>query len=103
MLKGFSPHFSIAHTLIKGLCNVGKVEEACGLLNELLKHEEVPHISTWQEVILRIYEVDEMERLGSLLDDVMKVEIKPHTRIVEAGAALEEYLIKRIQAKSRKA
>uniref|UniRef100_A0A7C9A0A0 Pentacotripeptide-repeat region of PRORP domain-containing protein n=2 Tax=Opuntia streptacantha TaxID=393608 RepID=A0A7C9A0A0_OPUST len=104
MLKGFSPHFSIAHSLIKGLlCNVGKIEEACGVLDELLKHEDVPHISTWQEVIPRIYEVDGMERLGGLLDDVMKVEIKPHARIVEAGAALEEYLIKRIQAKSRKA
>ncbi|XP_021865710.2 pentatricopeptide repeat-containing protein At4g01400, mitochondrial [Spinacia oleracea] len=100
--KGCSPHFSITHSLIKGLCTVGRTEEASEVLGELLKHGEVPYIGTWQEVIPRICEVEEMEGLDGFLDEVIKVDIKPYTRIIEAGAALEEYLIKKIRANSGK-
>ncbi|KAL2893410.1 hypothetical protein RDABS01_009319 [Bienertia sinuspersici] len=100
--KDFSPHFSISHLLIKGLCNVGRIEEASEVLVQLLKHGEEPHLGTWEEVIPRICETEEMERLEILLDEVIKVDLTPHTRIVDAGAALEEYLIKKIKANSRK-
>ncbi|CAO2835386.1 unnamed protein product [Amaranthus hypochondriacus] len=100
--KGCSPHFSIIHSLIKGLCNVGRVEDASSVLGEVLKYGEAPYIGTWEEVIPRICEVEDVDRLDRVVNEVNKVELKPYTRIVEAGAALEEYLIKKIQAKYRK-
>ncbi|KAK9743228.1 hypothetical protein RND81_03G226300 [Saponaria officinalis] len=103
MLKGFSPHFSIAHGLITGLCNVGRVDDACEVLGELLSHGEIPHVGTWEEVVPKIFDVEEVDRLDQRLDEAMKGKITPHTRIVEAGVALEEYLINKIWAKSRNA
>ncbi|KAF7153055.1 hypothetical protein RHSIM_Rhsim01G0180400 [Rhododendron simsii] len=97
MSKGFSPHFSVFHAMIKGFCNVGKVEEACGLLGTMLNLGESPHVDTWMEIIPRICEVDEMVGMRSVLEEILKVEVTPHTRIVEAGAGLEEYLIRRIR------
>ncbi|KAG5566101.1 hypothetical protein RHGRI_001889 [Rhododendron griersonianum] len=101
MSKGFSPHFSVFHAMIKGFCNVGKVEEACGLLGTMLNLGESPHVDTWMEIIPRICEVDEMVRMRSVLEEILKVEVTPHTRIVEAGAGLEEYLIRRIRHSNR--
>ncbi|XP_057497046.1 pentatricopeptide repeat-containing protein At4g01400, mitochondrial [Actinidia eriantha] len=101
MSKGFSPHFSVFHALIKGFCNVGKIDEACGLLGEMLRHGEAPHVDSWVEIIPRICEVDETVRLGSVLEEVLKVELTPDTRLVEAAAGLEEYLIRRIRRRSR--
>uniref|UniRef100_A0A5B7BSM2 Putative conserved oligomeric Golgi complex subunit 4 n=1 Tax=Davidia involucrata TaxID=16924 RepID=A0A5B7BSM2_DAVIN len=100
--KGFSPHFSVFHALIKGFCNVGKIEEAGGVLGEMLRHGEAPHVDTWVEIIPRICHVDDMVRIGDKLEQVLKVEIKPDTRIVEAGVGLEEYLIRKTRARSRK-
>ncbi|KAM7509045.1 hypothetical protein LguiA_019498 [Lonicera macranthoides] len=100
MSKGFSPHFSVFHVLIKGFCNVGMIEEACGVLVEMLRNGEAPHIDTWVEIVTRVCEV-EIEKTGDLLKEVVKVEIKPDTRIVEVGSGLEEYLIKKIRARSR--
>ncbi|CAL5383216.1 unnamed protein product [Camellia sinensis] len=96
ILKGLSPHFSIFHALIIGFCNVGKVNEACGMLEEMLSHGEAPHVDTWVEIVPRICEVDETVGMGNLFEEVLKVEIMPDTRIVEAAAGLEEYLIRRI-------
>ncbi|THG16195.1 hypothetical protein TEA_000645 [Camellia sinensis var. sinensis] len=101
ILKGLSPHFSIFHALIIGFCNVGKVNEACGMLEEMLSHGEAPHVDTWLEIVPRICEVDETVTMGNLFEEVLKVEIMPDTRIVEAAAGLEEYLIRRIHGRSR--
>ncbi|CAL5382387.1 unnamed protein product [Camellia sinensis] len=101
ILKGLSPHFSIFHALIIGFCNVGKVNEACGMLEEMLSHGEAPHVDTWVEIVPRICEVDETVGMGNLFEEVLKVEIMPDTRIVEAAAGLEEYLIRRIHCRSR--
>ncbi|THG17115.1 hypothetical protein TEA_008193 [Camellia sinensis var. sinensis] len=101
ILKGLSPHFSIFHALIIGFCNVGKVNEACGMLEEMLRHGEAPHVDTWVEIVPRICEVDETVGMGNLFEEVLKVEIMPDTRIVEAAAGLEEYLIRRIHCRSR--
>ncbi|KAI8026944.1 Pentatricopeptide repeat-containing protein [Camellia lanceoleosa] len=101
ILKGLSPHFSIFHALIIGFCNVGKVNEACGMLAEMLSHGEAPHVDTWVEIVPRICEVDETVGMGNLFEEVLKVEIMPDTRIVEAAAGLEEYLIRRIHGRSR--
>ncbi|KAH7839882.1 hypothetical protein Vadar_009937 [Vaccinium darrowii] len=95
--KGFSLHFSVFHTLIKGFCNVGKIEEACGLLGKMLNQGESPHVDTWMEIIPRICEMDGTDSRRSVLDEILKVEITPDTRIIEAGAGLEEYLIRRIR------
>ncbi|XP_070674333.1 conserved oligomeric Golgi complex subunit 4-like [Malus domestica] len=100
--KGFSPHFSVIHALVKGFCNVGRVEEACGVLEEVLKHGEVPHTDTWITVVPGICEEIELVRMEEMLREVMKVEIRPNTRIVEAAFGLEDYLIKKIQAKPRR-
>lgn len=99
--KGFSPHFSVIHALVKGYCNVGKIEEACGVLSKSLEHGEVPHMDSWAIIIPRICEVDENVKMRDLLEEVLKVEIKGDTRIVEAGVDLENYLIRKIRAKSR--
>ncbi|GKU87854.1 hypothetical protein SLEP1_g2187 [Rubroshorea leprosula] len=96
--KGLSPHFSISHALIKGFCNVGKIEEAVEVVGKMLKHGEIPYTDTWVTIIPRICEEDEMPRMREILEEVMKVEIKPDTRIVEAGGALEDYLIRKIRS-----
>lgn len=101
--RDFSPHFSVFHTLIKGFCNVGKIEEACGLLGKMLNQGESLHVDTWMEIIPRICEVDGTDNRRSVLDEILKVEITPDTRIIEAGAGLEEYLIRRIRHVSRQA
>ncbi|KAK0580536.1 hypothetical protein LWI29_003050 [Acer saccharum] len=101
--KGFSPHFSVSHALIKGFSNVGKIEEACGVLQELLKFGEAPHKDTWLTIIPSICKGEETEEVSELLDKVMKVEIKHDTRIVEAGIALEDYLIRKAKSRSRRA
>lgn len=76
--------------------------QACGLLGTMLNLGESPHVDTWMEIIPRICEVDEMVRMRSVLEEILKVEVTPHTRIVEAGAGLEEYLIRRIRHVSRR-
>ncbi|KAE7999246.1 hypothetical protein FH972_003698 [Carpinus fangiana] len=100
--KGFSPHFSVIHALVKAFCNVGRVEEACGVVGEALKLGESPHVDTWMTIIPRICETDETERMGEVLEELLKIEIKRHTRIVEAGVALEDYLIRKIGARPRR-
>lgn len=101
--KGFSPHFSVFHALMKGLCNVGKTEEACELLVEMLRVGEAPHMDTWAEIVTRICDAeDEVLGVEITLKEVLKVEIKPHTKIVEAGAALEEYMNRKIQSRRKK-
>lgn len=101
--KGFSPHFSVFHVLMKGLCNVGRTEEACGLLVEMLRFGEAPHVDTWVEIVTRICNAeDEVLRVEDILKEILKVEIMPHTKIVEAGAGLEEYMTRKIQARRRK-
>lgn len=100
--KGFSPHFSVLHAVVKGFCSVGKIEEACGILGEMLKHGEAPHIETWLLLIPRICEDDEMVQTRSVMEKVLKVELKRHTRIVEAGVGLEEYVTNKMQSRSKK-
>lgn len=90
MAKGFSPHVSVWYSLINGLCNVGKIEDACAVLDGMLKSGEAPHYDTWMDVVSRVCEV-ETERL----EKVLKVDIEPHTRIVDAGVGLQEYLVKK--------
>lgn len=99
--KGFHPHLSVVHTLVKGFCKLGKLEDACEVLIELLKHENIPHTDTWAEVLPRICEVDDLEAIGEALEQAMKVEIKSDSRIVDAGAGLEEYLMRKIKTSSR--
>lgn len=47
--------------------------------------------------------MDGTDSRRSVLDEILKVEITPDTRIIEAGAGLEEYLIRRIRHVSRRA
>ncbi|CAN1157043.1 Pentatricopeptide repeat-containing protein At4g01400, mitochondrial [Linum perenne] len=101
--KGFSPHFSVADSVVKGLCGVGKIEEACGVVEELLKNGEVLHLDTWEVLVPRVCNGDdELERIEEGLNRVMKLEIKGGTRIVDAGAALEGYLIDLIQGRGNR-
>ena len=46
----FSPHFAVVHALVKGFCNVGRVEDACGVLTKALEHGEAPHLDTWMDI-----------------------------------------------------
>ncbi|XP_052192833.1 pentatricopeptide repeat-containing protein At4g01400, mitochondrial-like [Diospyros lotus] len=99
--KGFSPHFSIFHALINGFCKVGKIDDACELLEEMLNNGETPHIDTWEEIIPRICDVDVTVKIGNDLEEVCKVDITPDTRIADAVAGLEEYLIRRIRSRCK--
>lgn len=101
MSKGFSPHFSVVHMLIMGFCRVGKTEDACEVLCELLQHGNSPHADTWTEILPRICEADDVEVIGDVLKQVLQVEIKPDARIVDIGAGLEAYLIRKIKTRSR--
>ncbi|XP_059634450.1 pentatricopeptide repeat-containing protein At4g01400, mitochondrial [Cornus florida] len=101
--NGFSPHFSVFHSLITGFCNIGRIEDACGMLEEMLRHGETPHMGTWEEIIPRICEVDDITKMRDILQEILKVEIRPDTRLMEAGVGLEEYLIRKTRARSRKA
>jgi len=40
-------------------------------------------------------------KISGVLEEVLKIEIKSNTRIVDAGIGLEDYLIRKIRAKSR--
>ncbi|XP_024986862.1 pentatricopeptide repeat-containing protein At4g01400, mitochondrial [Cynara cardunculus var. scolymus] len=96
--KGFSPHASIWHGLIGGLCNIGKIDVACSVLDGMLKSGEAPPLYTWMEVVNRVCVVEtEPERL----EEVLKVEIEAHTRIVEAGFDLQEWLVKKARANGK--
>ncbi|KAJ4982152.1 hypothetical protein NE237_032989 [Protea cynaroides] len=101
--KGFSPHFSVFHALVKGFCKIGKTDDACGVLLEMLRHGEAPHIDTWAELVPRTCDTIELMRLDDILGKIMKVDINRDTRIVDAGDGLEEYVIRRIQAKTWRA
>ncbi|KAI3450272.1 hypothetical protein Pfo_006937 [Paulownia fortunei] len=101
MSKGFSLHFSVVHMLIKGFCKISKTEDACEVLFELLRHGNSPHADTWAEILPRICEADDTEAMEDVLKQVLKVEIKPDTKIVDVGAGLEEYLMKKIKGRSR--
>ncbi|KAL0389084.1 UNVERIFIED_CONTAM: Pentatricopeptide repeat-containing protein, mitochondrial [Sesamum calycinum] len=97
--KGFCPHFSVVHLLVKGFCKIGKTEDACEVVFELLRHGNSPHADTWAEILPSICEAD--NTTGDVLQQVIKVEIKSNTRIVDVGAGLEDYLIKKIKTRSR--
>jgi pentatricopeptide repeat protein len=99
--KGFSPHFAVIHALVKGLCNVGRIEEACGVLTKSLEHKEAPHEDTWMIIVPQICDIDDGVKIGGVLEEVLKIEIKGDTRIVDAGIGLEDYLIRKIRATSR--
>ncbi|KAL8056547.1 hypothetical protein ABFX02_04G126200 [Erythranthe guttata] len=99
--KGFSPHFSIVHILVTGFCRIGKIEDACEVLCELLGHGNSPHTDTWAEILHTVCEEYNTEAMGDVLKQVLKVEIKPNTRIVDVGAALEEYLTKKIKTRDQ--
>ncbi|KAG5044528.1 hypothetical protein AAZX31_03G240100 [Glycine max] len=97
----FSPHFAVVHALVKGFCNVGRVEDACGVLTKALEHGEAPHLDTWMAIMPVICEVDDDGKISGALEEVLKIEIKGHTRIVDVGIGLENYLIRKIRARSR--
>ncbi|KAL4356060.1 hypothetical protein HN51_027437 [Arachis hypogaea] len=99
--KGFSPQFAVIHGLVKGFCNVGKIKEACGVLTKSLEHGEASHMDTWAIIIPLICEVDDGVRCRDVLEQVLKIEITSHTRIVDAGIGLENYLIRKIRANPR--
>lgn len=92
------PHFSVAHALVKGLCSVGKVEEACRVMEATLKHGVAPHVETWDLVVAVVCD-DDTEQL---MDYIRKVanedEWRKNTRIVRLGRGLNEYMV----SKSRK-
>ncbi|KHN11371.1 Pentatricopeptide repeat-containing protein, mitochondrial [Glycine soja] len=99
--KDFSPHFAVVHALVKGFCNVGRTEDACGVLTKALEHGEAPHVDTWMIIMPVICEVDDEGKSSGALEEVLKIEIKGHTRIVDAGIGLENYLIGKIRSRSR--
>lgn len=99
--KGFSPHFSVSHALIKGFCSVGKIDAATEVLGEMLEYREVPHTDTWGTIVPTICEDYETEKMEEILEEVMKIEIKRDTRIVEAGIGLEDYLIRKLRNRSK--
>ncbi|XP_047941912.1 pentatricopeptide repeat-containing protein At4g01400, mitochondrial isoform X2 [Salvia hispanica] len=99
--KEFHPHFSVIHMLVQGFCKLGKLEDACEVLSELLRHGSVPHTDTWAEIVARICEEEDAEALEEALKQAVKVEIKSDTRLVDAGAGLEEYLMRKIKSRSR--
>ncbi|XP_051119010.1 pentatricopeptide repeat-containing protein At4g01400, mitochondrial [Andrographis paniculata] len=100
MSKGFSPHYSIVHHLVKGFCNIGNTKDAGEVLVETLRVGICPHADTWVEVLPRICEADSTEAMDNALKRVLEVEIKPETKIVDIGAGLEQYLIRKIQSRS---
>ncbi|KAK4791406.1 hypothetical protein SAY86_031819 [Trapa natans] len=100
LLKGFSLHFSIHRVLINGFCNVGKIKEACEVVEQLLGHREPPHLDSWGVVLPMICEENDKSRIENLLKDILKVEITRNTRLIDAAAHLEEYVIRK--AKSRR-
>ncbi|KAL2345958.1 hypothetical protein Fmac_007243 [Flemingia macrophylla] len=95
--KGFSPHFSVVHALVKGFCNVGRVEEASGVLTKSLEHGEAPHVDTWMVIMPLVCEGNDGVRISEALEEVLKIQIKGHTRIVDAGIGLENYLIRKLR------
>ncbi|KAG4914159.1 hypothetical protein JHK82_054741 [Glycine max] len=97
--KDFSPHFAVVHALVKGFCNVGRTEDACGVLTKALEHGEAPHVDTWMIIMPVICEVDDEGKSSGALEEVLKIEIKGHTRIVDAGIGLENYLIGKIRSR----
>ncbi|XP_057439711.1 pentatricopeptide repeat-containing protein At4g01400, mitochondrial [Lotus japonicus] len=101
--KGFSPHFAVIHALVKGFCNVGRTDEACGVLTKSLEHGEAPHSETWMIIIPLICEGedDDGAKISDGLEKALKIEIEGYTRIVDAGIGLENYLIRKIRAKTR--
>lgn len=88
--KGFSPHFSLVHVLVRGFCSIGLIDEGSTVLENLLQHGATPLAETWLEIISRVSVEDATERM----DNILKIEIKPCTKLVEAGAGLEDYLKK---------
>lgn len=101
MSKGLSPHFSVVHLLTKGICNIGKIEDACELLCELLRLGNCPHTNTWAMIIPMICKAEDAEAMEDIIKQVLDVEMRPKARIVDVGANLEQYLIRRIQSRSR--
>lgn len=100
--KGFSPHFSISRALINGFCNVGKIKEACEVVEQLLEHREAPHLDSWEVVLPMICEENDRSRRENLLKEILRVEITRNTRLIDAAAHLEEYVIRKAKAKSRR-
>ncbi|KAK9137365.1 hypothetical protein Sjap_007959 [Stephania japonica] len=96
--KGFV-HFSVCHALVKGFCNVGRVEEASELLQAMVRLGEAPHIETWVVILPRICDEVDTVSLQHKLDRILRVEINKDSRIVDVGSGLEEYLVKKMQAK----
>lgn len=100
--KGFSPHFAISHALINGFCNVGKIKEACEVVGQLLEHGEAPHLNSWEVVLPMICEENDKSRMEGSLKEILRVEITRNTRLIDAAAQLEEYVIRQAKAKSRR-
>ncbi|KAL0435002.1 UNVERIFIED_CONTAM: Pentatricopeptide repeat-containing protein, mitochondrial [Sesamum radiatum] len=95
--NGCLPNLLSYQSIVGGLCNQG---DACEVLFELLRHGNSPHADTWAEILPSICEAD--NTTGDVLQQVIKVEINPNTRIVDVGAGLEDYLIKKIKTRSRR-
>ncbi|XP_022158309.1 pentatricopeptide repeat-containing protein At4g01400, mitochondrial [Momordica charantia] len=101
--KGFCPHFSVIHALVKGFSNVGRIGESCSVLENVLKNGKAPHYHTWDIIVSGICDVEDTVELGEILKKILKKDVKRDTRIVEAGSGLGEYLIRKLQSKSRRA
>lgn len=80
---------------------MGEIEDACEVLHKMSRRGKNQHIDSWAEIIPRICAVNDTEIIRDTLKEVLVVEIKPDTRMVKVGAGLEEYLIKKIQIRSR--
>ncbi|KAK2649947.1 hypothetical protein Ddye_017436 [Dipteronia dyeriana] len=101
--NGCLPNLVSYRTLVGGLCDQEMFDEAQKYMEELLKFGEAPHKDTWLMIVPSICKGEETEDVSELLDKVMKVEIKRDTRIVEAGIALEDYLIRKAKSRSWRA
>ncbi|KAG7558000.1 Pentatricopeptide repeat [Arabidopsis suecica] len=99
--KGFSPHFSVSNCLVKGFCSFGKVEEACDVVEVVMKNGETLHSDTWEMIIPLIYKEDESEKIKRFLEDAVKEEITGDTRIVDVGIGLGSYLSSKLQMKRK--
>ncbi|KAK9145864.1 hypothetical protein Sjap_005767 [Stephania japonica] len=97
MSNGFV-HFSVCHALVKGFCNVGRVEEASELLHAMVRLGEAPHTETLVVILPRICAVVDTVSLQHMLDRILRLEINKDSRIVDVGGGLEEYLVKKMQA-----
>ncbi|KAL1558796.1 pentatricopeptide repeat-containing protein, mitochondrial isoform X2 [Salvia divinorum] len=76
--KEFRPHFSVIHMLVQGFCKLGKVEDACEVVSELLRHGSVPHTDTWAEIVARICEEEDAEAIEKALKQLNSLTSHAH-------------------------